>query len=141
MTHLPEHWIQKLCVLLSIPGWLNGVYPHQVMRLFTAWQQAEGGTAEFDPLNTTDHVTDSSGAWQGTDYNGVHVANYTTPFHGIVATAATLLNGNYDQLVAALRTVETTGITAEQLVEQHEAELRTWGTSPSLILDVLATTP
>lgn len=140
-THLPQNWIQKLCALLSVTGWLTGNLPHQVGRFFVAWAQAEGGTARWNPLNTTDHIRDAFGAWQGADYNSTGVANYSSPFHGIVATAATLLEGPYSSLLDALRGAAATGITAEQLVSQHEAEIKTWGTNPSLMLEILKTTP
>lgn len=138
MAHLPDHWIQKLCAALSVQGWRDGVFPHQVVRLFTAWQKAEGGTATFNPLNTTNHVKDAFGAWQGADYNKIGVCNYQSSFYGISATAATLLAGDYDSLVDALRTADATGVTAETLVENHRAELKTWGTNPDTILAVLA---
>lgn len=141
-THLPDHWIQKVCVLLGVPSWLNGVFPHQVVRLFTAWSAAEGGGAEWDPLNTTDHASDTFGSWQGVDWNSIGVANFTTPFHGVVVTAATLLeNTAFAGILAALRGAEMAGTTAEQIVNDNAAEFRTWGTSPSTILAVLKTTP
>ena len=137
--HLPQNWIQKLCVLLSIPGWISGDYYHQIIRFFTAWADAEGGTAEWNPLNTTNHISDLFGAWQGVDYNSVHVANYNNPWQGIVATAATILeNQAFSVLLGALRTAEADGLTAEQLVKGHEAAIKTWGTNPDTILSVLA---
>lgn len=137
--HLPQHWIEKVCVLLSIPGWLTGEYPHQVMRFFTAWAQAEGGKAQWNPINTTDHISDAWGPWQGTDLNSVTVANYDNPWQGIVATAATLLqSANFAGIVADLR---SGNYTAEQIVQRNSGEIHIWGTSPTLMLEVLANTP
>lgn len=140
-THLPDNWIQKLCVDLGITGWLNGVFPHQVVRLFTAWAQAEGGTATWNPLNATNHASDAFGAWQNADYNSIGVCNYKTPWRGIMVTAATLLEGPYAGIVAALRNAEGSGATAEQIVNANASEFRTWGTNPTTILAVLKTTP
>jgi hypothetical protein len=138
-THLPQNWIQKLCVALSVDGWQTSAYPNQVVRLFKAWAQAEGGNATWNPLNSTDHVHSAEGAWQGTDYNSVGVCNYLKPYYGIAATAGLLLGGNYDALVADLRTAATSGKTAEQIVKDNAALFTLWGTGPKLVLEVLAT--
>lgn len=138
MTHLPDHWREKVYVDLSIPGWRDGHFYHEIMRFFQAWEQSEGGGAEFDPLNTTDHLHDSFGSWQGTDWNSIGVANFTTAFHGITATSATLLeNSVFSGLVDYLRTAEAKGRTAEDIVNANASAIRTWGTSPSTILSVL----
>lgn len=141
MSHLPSHWIEKLCAILSVDGWRTGVFPHQVTRFFTAWAQAEGGTAAWNPLNTTEHVHSTDfGDWQTSpDYNSVGVANYKTQALGIMATSVTLLAGRFDSLLGDLRTADTTGATAEDLVKGHEVEIKTWGTSPTLMLEVLKT--
>lgn len=52
-----------------------------------SWCQAEGGSAAFNPLNTT---LDRPGA---TNYNSVGVKNYTSLAQGVEATAATLNYG------------------------------------------------
>lgn len=138
-THLPEHWIEKLCVDLSIPGWLTGDFPHEVVRFFTAWEKAEGGKATWNPINTTDHIQDAWGRWQGTDLNSVTVANYNHPWQGIMATAATLLqSANFVNIVADLRAGT---FTAEEIVNRNSGEIHIWGTSPTLMLEVLANTP
>jgi hypothetical protein len=62
-----------------------------------AWQKTEGGAARFNPLNTTQPA---AGA---TSYNSAGVRNYTSAAQGTAATAATLKNGRYSQIVAALR--------------------------------------
>lgn len=141
-THLPQNWIQKVMVNLSIPGWISGHFDHQIIRFFTAWAQAEGGNAEWDPLNTTDHISDAWGAWYGPDYNSTGVVNYETPWKGIVGTYATMLESPvFTQIVSDLRVAEANAYTAEQLVERNKGAIHTWGTNPDLILEILKTTP
>lgn len=71
------------------------------LRFLQAWQQAEGGTAAFNPLNTTQGYTGA------TPYNtlrgGGHVWNYPSAAAGLAATKQTLLNGYYDAIVRMLR--------------------------------------
>jgi len=67
----------------------------------------------FNPLNTT---LGESGA---TEYNSIGVKNYTSEAQGIAATVATLLNGDYSDIVAALRT-------GNGLCGQSFAGLATW---------------
>ena len=54
---------------------------------FVAWAQAEGGSASFNPLNTT---LPKPGA---TNYNAVGVKNYKSLAQGVEATAETLNYG------------------------------------------------
>lgn len=62
-----------------------------------AWHRAEGGSATWNPFNTTQ---DAAGA---TSYNSVGVKNYPNEATGISATVKTLLNGNYPGILRALR--------------------------------------
>ena len=62
-----------------------------------AWRQAEGGTAAYNPVNTT---------WKKpgtTDYNSRGVKNYPDPVTGLSATVKTLLSSYYTGIVDALR--------------------------------------
>jgi hypothetical protein len=140
-THLPQNWIQKLYVLLSLTGWTTGQFYHEIERFFQAWATAEGGTAKWNPLNTTNHGADSFGEFQGTDFNRITVANYTSPFHGIVMTAATLLESPtfYNGIVVPMRKMQAGSVTAENFVKQNKVAIEQWGTSAQLILDCLAT--
>lgn len=141
-THLPDHWIQKVMVGLSVPGWISGHFYHQIIRFFTAWAVAEGGTAEWDPLNTTDHISDAWGAWYGQDYNSTGVVNFETPWKGIVGTYATLLESAvFIDVVNDLRHAEANSLTAEQLVTRNRSAIRTWGTNPDTMLAILKGTP
>lgn len=89
------------------------------VQAIVAWEAAEGGnwnnTAHFNPLNTTQ---DAPGA---TSMNGVGVKAYTSWEQGFDATIQTLHNGNYDQILAALRSGNAHAI-AESVVNSP------WGT-------------
>lgn len=62
-----------------------------------AWQACEGGSAEYNPFNTTL-------AWPGSScYNSVCVRNYPSLLAGESATISTLLQSNMSAIVHALR--------------------------------------
>lgn len=120
--HLPLLWRFRL--LRAIHA--KGAAPNR--QLLNAWARAEGGTARYNPLNTTQ-------PWPGaTDYNPVGVKNYPTGAAGIAATAATLVNGHYPGIVHDLR---AGGFTAAQMVERNAPQFDTWGTGAANILRVL----
>ena len=98
------------------------------LQLLAAWQQAEGGTATFNPLNTTQP---EPGA---TNYNSVGVKNYTSAAQGTLATKTTLENGNYDGILADLR---AGNVSAGQIVTRNASEFSTWGTSVQTLGRVL----
>lgn len=87
------------------------------MNALAAWQAAEGGSSKNNPLNTTQPAPGA------TNYNSVGVKNYPDAATGIRATVQTLLNGNYNGIVAALRKGKNPYDVANQ-----SAELHTWGT-------------
>ena len=123
VNHLPYLWRFRLLVKLRAGG---GYFPNR--QLLGAWAQAEGGTAAYNPLNTTE-------PWPGaTDYNSVHVKNYPSGSAGIAATYVTLVNGHYNGIVADLRVGKKSAV---QIVESRRAEFETWGTNPDTILRVL----
>lgn len=65
-----------------------------------SWMQAEGGSAHFNPLNTT---LEMPGDWS---YNSVGVRNYVSAAQGLEATTKTLLNtkdAGYEPIVKHLR--------------------------------------
>lgn len=122
-THLPPYWAERLCRTIGAgPG------PENV-RFLHAWAAAEGGTAEWNPLNTE---FDLPGA---TNYNTAGVKNYPRPTWGVCATVLTLTNGNYGKIVGHL---QAGTYTAEQIVDDCDAQIRTWGTNPDTIRAVLA---
>lgn len=66
------------------------------LKFMKAWQQAEGGDAT-NPFNTTQ---DAPGA---TNFNSVGVKRYPNAKVGANATAKTLMNGMYANIIAALK--------------------------------------
>ena len=100
----------------------------QNRRLLGAWARAEGGVANYNPLNTTE-------PWpEATDYNSAGVKNYPTGAAGIAATAATLTNGRYPGI---LRDLRAGVLKAEAIVTRNASEFDTWGTGATSILAVL----
>lgn len=121
--HLPYLWRFRVLRLLQAKG---NYAPNR--QLLGAWAQAEGGTASFNPLNTTQ-------PWpHATIYNSAGVRNYASGSDGVHATAVTLLNGHYDGIVEDLRAASKS---AGQIVKDRRTEFQTWGTNPDTILRVL----
>jgi len=83
------------------------------------WQTHEGGSATFNPMNTTQPAGGT------TDYNSVHVKNYPSRQVGAKATAQTLRNGYYPAIVAALQSGDPYGKGDHAAINK---ELGTWGT-------------
>jgi hypothetical protein len=104
--------------------------PHSAsnLALLNAWQGCEGGSATFNPLNTTQP---GPGA---TNYNSAGVKNYPDNLTGLVATAATLTNGFYNGIVGDLR---RGNVPADQILGRNSAEFATWGTQVSCIAGAL----
>lgn len=93
----------------------------QNLAFLSAWQGHEGGTASFNPLNTTQ-------PWQGSsNYNSVGVKNYPNPAAGLAATIRTLRNGYYPGILAALRSGNPTWNPT------LGKNLSTWGTGSSFM--------
>lgn len=126
MSHLPILWRFRLLRAIHARG------VKENRRLLGAWEIAEGGSADFNPMNSTE-------PWPGaTPYNtlegGRHVWNYPSGAAGIAATAATLVNGHYNGIVADLRAGTHTAVA---IVERNAGEFDTWGTGAEHILRVL----
>lgn len=94
-AYTPLSWAQALLGYLGLP------VTSQNLTAITAWELAEGGnwfnSARFNPLDTT---MPEPGA---TDMNGVGVKAYTSWAEGFTATIATLRNGLYGPILAALQ--------------------------------------
>lgn len=101
----------------------------QNMRALIAWQRAEGGSARFNPLNTTQPAHGASA------YNSVGVRNYGSAAQGLNATAKTLLNGRYGNIVNLFRSGKAS---AEQIATAVAAS--PWGTGKG-VLRVLGAGP
>ena len=113
-------WQQQLLGRMGLP-----VTPNN-LRFLTAWQGHEGGSAAFNPLNTT------QGMPGATNYNSVGVRNYTNPGVGLAATIKTLRNGYYPGILAALKSGNPTW---NPLLGKN---LSTWGTGSEWMKDYRA---
>ena len=92
------------------------------VRAIVSWEMAEGGHwyngARYNPLDTT---MPEPGA---TSMNWVGVKAYMSWAQGFTATVATLFNGNYAGIIAALRR----GNDAQAVADAVAAS--PWGTQP-----------
>jgi hypothetical protein len=84
-----------------------------------AWEGAENTRARFNPLSSE---RDQPGA---TNFNPGGVKDYPTLAEGLQATVATLDNGAYPGVIAALRAGNNAELVAQRIWIPH-----TWGTEP-----------
>lgn len=96
-----------------LAGLGNGQPSAATVKYMEAWHRAEGGTAAFNWINTTQPA---AGA---TDYNSVGVKNYVSYEQGIQATVITLENGYYPRTLHGLQT---------NAPVVDDGEMGTWGT-------------
>lgn len=68
--------------------------------VLSAMARAEGTSAAFNPLASTQGPQGQSG---GGDFNSAGVWNYSSAAEGIMATADTITNGNFPELVYGLQ--------------------------------------
>lgn len=108
-------WEQMLAQAVGAP------LTPETRRFFDAWRQAEGGTASFNPFNTTQPAPGA------TSYNSVGVRNYPSLEEGVQATADTLRNGYYRPLLSDLQH----GASAVQLARDVAAS--PWGTGSGVL--------
>ena len=87
------------------------------IRAISAWEQAEGTKAAFNPLATT-----QSGFAGETRFNSVGVKNYATYQDGIDANAHALMNGRYTNVLDALRAGNSATAVAQAIADSP------WGT-------------
>lgn len=127
-THLPPQWEYAVLALVRSRGWTTGQFEPEALRLLRAWATAEGGNAQWNPLNTTERY---KGSW---NYNTTGVQNYSKPIFGVMATVATLVNGYYNGILGFLQNPQ---ITAEEAVQKYRGQFQTWGTTPDHILEIL----
>jgi|HubBroStandDraft_4_1064222.scaffolds.fasta_scaffold00006_160 hypothetical protein len=108
-------------------GWETSVlgqlgYPETTANIefLDAWQKYEGGTAAYNPLNTTWKMPGS------TNYNSAGVQNYLSASQGTQATVRTLNDGYYPHVLAALKS----GSPCEYANRSGlVADISTWGTT------------
>jgi hypothetical protein len=115
---LPDQFGTRLLQKLNLPVTAAN------LTFLSAWQQAEGGSAD-NPFNTTE---DAPGA---TDFNSVGVKRYPSVAEGLDATAETLTNGYYGGILTALKEGNDPMAAARALAASP------WGTG-SLVEQVLA---
>lgn len=91
----PRSWAVSLLHAIGAPDTQANV------ESIVGWEAAEGGnwnnTAAYNPLNTTQQEPGSS------TMNSVGVQSYTSWSEGLNATVQTLQNGNYGDVLTALR--------------------------------------
>ena len=96
---------------------LNMPITSENIRAVSAWEQAEGTKASFNPLATT------QGGFAGeTRFNSVGVKNYATYQDGIDANAHALMNGRYQNVLDALRAGNSATAVAQAISDSP------WGT-------------
>lgn len=91
-----------------------------------AWRQSEGGTATYNPLNTSWFMPGS------TVYNSHGVKNYLTPEDGVHSTVKTLLMPEYAAALAVLREDRPMEDLPDALAGTG------WGTKTTLLRNVIA---
>lgn len=88
-------FVDKLATRLGVP-------PGTLAELLNQWQPYEGGwtknNANFNPINTTENMPGAS------SINSVGVKAYQSLDDGVEATARTLTNGKYGNIMRALHT-------------------------------------
>jgi hypothetical protein len=108
-------WATDLLNRLGLPVTSENV------KAMTAWAQAEGTKAGFNPLATTQSMPGAS------SFNSVGVKNYASYADGIAATAQTLTNGHYANILAALR-AGTSAVSVARAVADSP-----WGTGQGVL--------
>ena len=107
----PVQWAKDFLTKLGMPVTSSN------LQAITAWEQAEGTKAAFNPLATT-----QSGFAGETTFNHVGVKNYVSYQDGIDANVKVITNGLYTNILAALQQG-----TSAQAVAQAVAD-SPWGT-------------
>jgi hypothetical protein len=117
---------------VTFPGWAGrvlygiGVEPnHERVKFLNAWAACEGGTADFNPLNTTMPMEGAR------TYNSAGVREYADSIQGVAATILTLRLGYYRKLRQELAAPHRT---ARQIAVGSREAIHTWGTDPQCII-------
>jgi hypothetical protein len=130
-THIPPNFDER--VLVGINARVND----ENKKLFQAWRRVEGGTAKWNPLNSTLWVQNFTDL---PDYNDIKVRNYTYESAGVAATILTFASRNSDgaQRYGGIKADLQAGTkTARQIVLDRAGQFRTWGTDVDLLLQVI----
>lgn len=135
-NHLPPNFSARVAFGLNAMTWT-----HQIGRFFDAWVRAEGGDADWNPLNSTLWVQNFTNL---PNYNDIPVRNYASPNAGVAATVLTLSQHNsdgslkYGKIVNEIQNNFSNNRTAEQMVQNCQDQIHLWGTDPQLMLEILA---
>lgn len=78
-------------------GAIGAPVSQENLRALRAWVQAEGTSARFNPLATTQQAPGA------TAFNSVGVRNFTSYEQGLATTVQVLNNGKYGDILAAFR--------------------------------------
>jgi len=137
-THLPSNFTHRLL-------WTLGAKDNKENnRFINAQIRCEGGTAKWNPLNSTMRLSGSYSWTEEKNYNTTGVCNYRYGIAGVCATALTFNLRDYqgNLLFPGLLADFKAGTkTAEQIVNDNIAEIKLWGTNPDLMLQVLKSMP
>ena len=127
VTVTPQSWAQSLLAGLGAPQ-----TPANVQAV-VGWENAEGGhwanSATYNPLNTTQVPT--SGSYSNTGSQG-NIKAYSSWSQGLQATIATLRNGNYPGILAALKAGNNPAAVGSAIGASP------WGTSGSRVSQAIA---
>ncbi len=109
-------WARDFLTKLGMPITSENV------KAITAWEQAEGTKAAFNPLATT-----QSGYTGETRFNSVGVKNYAAYADGIDANVQALTNGRYANILAALQAGNSATAVAQAIANSP------WGTGGGVL--------
>ncbi|CAN5463624.1 hypothetical protein BH10CYA1_BH10CYA1_46730 [soil metagenome] len=115
---LPGQFGVKLLEKLNLP------VTEENLKFLNAWQHAEGGSAD-NPFNTTQSAPGAE------NFNSVGVKRYPSIDVGLDATAQTLTNGQYNNILASLQQGNNASASADALAQSP------WGTG-ALVQQILA---
>ncbi len=101
---------------------LNMPITSENVRAITAWEQAEGTAAHFNPLATT-----QSGYAGETQFNRVGVKNYAAYQDGIDANVRAITNGRYTNILSALQAGNSAVSVAQAIANSP------WGTHDGVL--------
>lgn len=112
--YVTDAFYHTLCAVIGQRNCTN------TLPILRRWQQFEGGNAEWNPFNTTER-------WDGSsNYNSAGVQNYQNEVDGVNATAHTLRNGYYPNIVQAIQLDAPLEFWTHPAVI---AQVRKWGTT------------
>ncbi len=116
----PVKWARDFLTKIGMPITSENV------RAISAWEQAEGTAAQFNPLATC------QGGYSGeTNFNSVGVKNYMSYQDGIDANASGIQNGRYGNILSALKAGNSAMAVAQAIANSP------WGTG-TLVEKIIA---